>query len=148
MTRQRQDDHSTEFGLWLRRLKPPLSSANYDAENLDYIWFNYRQGWFITIEEKRFDAKATKAQLDTHGIVSQMLMMSSGREVETMRGVRPIFYRGHYCIAFENTNPEDSAWIKINGEQSSQEELLETLKTGRRHARIKQVEDTALRKGR
>jgi hypothetical protein len=116
MTREWNDKDRppTPFSLWIRNLRYPLNSGNYDAQNLDYIWFHYRQGWFITIEEKRFGHQSRNAQSDTHSIVSQLLTLASGQSVMTMRGKRPIVYRGHYIVSFEQTTPDDSAWVRIN----------------------------------
>lgn len=130
MTKQRNDNHSTEFGLWLRN-QPQLESSRFDAENLDYIWFAYRNGWLITVEEKRHGASPSNAQNDTHSIVKQMLENASGNEYKTMRGKRKIEYRGHYLIQFEKTNPDDSKWIKINGVECTKMELIFLLVNGK-----------------
>jgi len=68
--------------------------------------------------------------MDTHGIVAQMLKASSGVPVQTMRGVRPAEYRGHYVIVFENTSPEDG-WVNVNKRRVTEFELLELLTTGK-----------------
>lgn len=116
MTRQYRDTErpATPFSEWIRALPYPLNSQNYDAQNLDYIWFHYRQGWFITIEEKRFGSQSQKAQQDTHNIITQLLTLASGQRVNTLRGKRPIIYKGHYRLSFERTTPDDSQWIRIN----------------------------------
>lgn len=126
----------TEFSDWIRDLN---DANNYDVENLDYIRFHYREGWLITIEEKRNGRYPSPAQQDTHHIVSQMLALSSGREVETMRGKRPIEYRGHYIVSFENTNPLDSTWVKINNNQYENvvEVVTLLLTSGREHTKVK-----------
>lgn len=104
----------SDFSNWIRALPYPLNSRNYDAQNLDYIWFHYQQGWLITIEEKCMGAMPRRAQQDTHSIVSQLLQLASGSTVHTLRGKRPIIYKGHYLISFENTMPENSEWVRIN----------------------------------
>lgn len=121
----------TPFSQWLRALPAPYDSASYDNQNLDYIWFNFRQGWLITMEEKRFGARQTVAQADTQSIVAQMLAFASGHIVTTLRGRRKIEYRGHFLIVFQNTTPDDSEWITVNGEKVSRDELLELLQTGK-----------------
>jgi hypothetical protein len=130
-TKQRNDSHSTEFGLWLRNQRS-LDSRLYgfDGENLDYVWFAYRDGWVITIEEKRHGAAQAVPQRDTHSIINQMLQYASNREYLTMRGKRKIEYRGYYLIQFENTTPDDSQWIKINGHEYTSQELLFLLRFG------------------
>jgi len=121
----------TPFSDWLRALPFPYNSKMYDNQNLDYIWFHYRQGWLITIEEKRFGGTPTEAQADTHGIVAQMLAGSSPCQVTTMRGRRHIEYRGHYLVVFEQTTPDDSAWLLINGAAATKDCLMTLLQTGR-----------------
>ncbi len=135
MTRQRHDSNGTEFGDWLRnKHQDRIGSHRFSAQNLDYIWHDYRANWLITIEEKRYGGmrsqRAQKAQKDTHGIVMQLLWRGSGSVVETMRGSRPVEYRGHYEIIFENTNPDDGGFT-INGVPGNQDMLLELLTTGR-----------------
>lgn len=123
-------DTMSPFSQWLRALPSPYSSVCFDNENLDYIWFQYRAGWFITIEEKRMGAICTAAQKDTHGIVAQMLTTASGSNCETMRGNRPIEYRGHFVIRFSHTTPDDSDWITINGEPATKDMVMRLLGIG------------------
>lgn len=129
MTKQRNDSHSTEFGLWLRQLPAPLTSVNISCQNLDYIWHNYQQSWLITIEEKRYDGVSSYAQIDTHNIIRQMLEKASGCMVSTARNDRRIEYRGHYIIRFSSTNPDDGE-IEINGVKVTKEELIHLLTFG------------------
>lgn len=121
----------TPFSDWLRSLSYPYNSAVFDNQNLDYIWFNYREGWLITIEEKRYGAMPTDAQADTHNIIAQMLARASGGVYKTWRGWRNIEYRGHYLVVFEKTTPNDSNWIKINRRLCSKNDLLRLLGSGR-----------------
>lgn len=119
MTRQYNDnpDKATQFSLWLRRLESPLDSQTYTANNLDYIWLNYREDWLITIEEKRYGRQPTKSQLSTFNILRQMLEYASGTTVRNYGRQYRIEYRGHYYVIFENTSPEDSQYVSINGKQ-------------------------------
>lgn len=104
---------TTKFSDWIRSVLN--DSGTYDVQNLDFIRFHYRDGWLITVEEKQYGYQSSEAQRDTHNIVAQLLFVASGSKVKTWRGVRPIYYKGHYVIAFEKTNPEDSQWVRING---------------------------------
>ncbi len=124
---------STPFSLWLRRLPYPYTSAVYDNQNLDYIWHCYGHDWFITMEEKRYGGKSSFAQEDTHGMIAQMLAYASGQAtVLTKRGyTRRKEYRGHYVITFEQTTPDDSKWILINGIKTNKQGLMALLHTGR-----------------
>jgi len=115
----------TPFGQWLRELEGPLSSSNFSNHNLDYIWHHYRKDWFITIEEKRNGGKCRDDQLDTHRIVYQLLRLASKILKDTKRTVlvgaygkkrrASVEYRGHFIISFENTTPDDSAWVDVKG---------------------------------
>lgn len=134
MTRQRNDEHSTEFGVWLRtQYQRWIGSHTFSAQNLDYIWHNWKKNWIILIEEKRYGGMVNKraefAQRDTHGVVSQMLEIASGSVVNTARGPRLCEYRGYYRIVFENTSPDDG-WMTINGEPADEKDLLRLLYTG------------------
>lgn len=125
---------ATPFSDWLRSSQCPeeLSSKFFDCENLDYVWFNYREGWFIIIEEKQFGKNISVNQLDTHRVIHQLLEIGakSGIPIETMRGKRKIEYRGYYIVVFSNSTPDDSEWIKINGVLCGKNELLHLLKFG------------------
>lgn len=136
MTRPRfdQENKATEFSEWLRRLSPPLDSSRIDNENIDYVWFDYRGGWFILIEEKRHYGSQTSAQADTHGIVNQFLTAASSlaTPVETMRGSRRIEYRGYYLVRFSDTCPDDSTSVTINAHTytSPRDAVLTLLRCG------------------
>ncbi len=133
MTKQSIYKEGSPFSEWLRKLSKPLDSGVISSHNLDYIWHNYRQNWLILIEEKRFGGKQTFAQHDTHSIVEQMLRYSSEHDckVKTARGkIVQVDYRGYYLVIFEKTNPEDSAWISINGRLATKQELYCLLSTG------------------
>lgn len=121
---------TSRFSDWLRALPGPYDSTRYDNENLDYIWFNYREGWLITMEEKQNGAASHAAQRDTHGIIRQMLKAGSKEAVQTWRGLRRIDYRGHYEVSFEHSCPTDSAWIRINGAETDEDGLMTLLSTG------------------
>lgn len=106
----------SEFGLYLRTLENPLDCSCISAQNLDYIWHNYRQNWLILIEEKSHNASQSFAQKDTHSIISQMLTFASGQPVKNARGkIIHMEYRGYYLVQFQNTQPDNSAFVSING---------------------------------
>lgn len=134
MTRQRNDEHSTEFGLWLREnYQEKIGSHIFSAQNLDYIWHNYKESWMILIEEKRYggmgNSRAEFAQRDTHGAVAQLLEIASGSVINTARGRRACEFRGYFKIVFENTSPDDG-WMTINGKFATEEELVRLLCSG------------------
>ena len=131
----------TPFSDWLRDLPVPLDSSCISLQNLDYVWHNYRENWFITMEEKQNAATCPPAQRDTHGIVYQFLKLASEvldltrgnvrAGINSKRNWRKVEYRGHYVISFENTSPDDSGWIRINGNKLGCVELTTLLATGR-----------------
>ena len=133
MTKQRHDEHSTEFGLWLRKEHQDRIDSRicgFSAQNLDYIWHNYKEWWLITIEEKCYCGKTSFAQRDTHGIIYQMLRYANHCLVFNVRGKQSqIDYRGHYLVVFEKTTPDDG-WIKVNGRPCPKAAFLELLATG------------------
>lgn len=120
----------------MRALPSPHDSGFYDLQNLDYIWFNYRAGWVITMEEKRHNGATSPNQADTHGLVAQALTFAcaSGLRFHTLRGDRAIDYRGHYVVVFEKTTPDDSAWIRINGVVCDKAAIMRLLSSGSAHA--------------
>lgn len=121
----------TPFSDWVRALPAPLDSKSVSVQNLDYIWFHYKAGWFIAIEEKRFGGESQYAQRQTHSVVSQMLTLASPAQVNISKFERKrIEYRGYYLIVFEKTTPDDSAWVKINGQVATRIDLLHLLLDG------------------
>lgn len=129
----RNPGRQTAFSDWLRALPGTLSSARFSNQNLDYVWHNYRENWLILIEEKTHCADQDRAQRDTHNILDQLLRIASGSAVDTMRGRRVADYRGYYLLQFENTHPDDSDWMAINGQRAERADLLELLATGGWH---------------
>lgn len=134
MTRQSVFSEGTPFSEWLRRLARPLDSSVFSNQNLDYIWHNYRQNWMILVEEKRFNGGQSFAQKDTHSIVDQALRFACEHKctVKNARGnIVPFDYRGYFLIQFEQTTPDDSKHIAINGRLCTKQDLLNLLSTGR-----------------
>lgn len=98
MTKQRQDNHSTEFGLWLRAQKEIDSSIGYRASNLDFIWHNKETGDWLLIEEKRYRSETKEWQRKVFSLLD--------------KSIRDEKYRGIYLLTFENTSPEDG-WMSL-----------------------------------
>ncbi len=118
MTRQRNDKHSTEFGLWLREQEEIDSSIGYVASNLDFIWSNYKTGDWILIEEKRYMAEMTYAQ--------KKLFIILDKSIDNTQ------YKGFFVITFEKTSPVDGkVYIsRLNGKkiEVSADRLVKFLK--------------------
>lgn len=113
MTRQRYDEHSTEFGLWLREQAILESSLGFVATNLDYIWNNYKTGQWMLIEEKRHGGTVTFSQNRIFQLIDKACMGAEG-------------YCGLHIIRFEKTSPSDGR-IWLDGKEVSCQRLLEFL---------------------
>lgn len=118
MTRQRNDTHSTEFGLWLRQQHELESGLGFVATNLDYVWANYKTGDWMLIEEKRYAARCTLCQKELFQWVHRAC-------------VRDPHYHGLHLLCFEVTSPDDGA-IFWNNVPISRATLLELLSFKRR----------------
>lgn len=112
MTRQRNDDKSTEFGIWLRQVKELDSHfpCCFAATNIDYMWECYRSHLWMYIEEKRFNTNVKSFQS----------LMFSTLDHAAKNDPR---YRGFHFIKFENTNPEDGL-IWLDDKQINKQELI------------------------
>lgn len=128
----------TNFSRWLRNLPSPLDGNQCSSQNLDYIWFSFYQNWFITVEEKTngkeySDSASDRSQIQSHGLIRQMLSFASGNTFDisfNSERIEKIEYRGHYVIGFDKTCPSDSKSIKINKEEYTVLELIYLLRTG------------------
>ena len=130
MTRKRFDEKDTPFGSWLRS-NPQLDSAfGFDGENLDYIWHDYKRGYIMLIEEKRYSGRSSYAQEDTHSLVDQAMQFACERMVfKRINKARPtrIKYFGYHRLVFENTSPLDG-WIQWDGRRVTADELTSILR--------------------
>ena len=117
-TQQRRDQHSTEFGLWIRgglkrKIDPePIlwhpeniqttdvsqirsaTEAGYVTTNVDYVWENYHNKRWIWIEEKR------------HCRGMDWSQWKQFVKIDRLSKVDPNYF-GFWIIQFENTSPED-----------------------------------------
>jgi hypothetical protein len=118
MTRQRNDSHSTEFGIWLRKQRDISSSIGFIATNLDYMWQNYKTGEWMFLEEKRHNSKMTWSQSQQFEVIDAAVRNC-------------IKYRGFHLIVFGNTSPDDGL-IFIDDEEVSNKDLLEFLRFDKR----------------
>jgi hypothetical protein len=117
MTRKRNDEHSTEFGLWLREQASIDSKLGFVATNVDFLWTNYKSDLWMLIEEKRFNRPVRYAQQQMFKVLDAAC--SSDRN-----------YRGLHILIFEKTSPEDGK-IQLDGEIISKDELLSFLRFDR-----------------
>ncbi len=99
MTTQRRDNHSTEFGLWLRDQTELSSKLGYLATNIDYVWSSYKYPGWALIEEKRHCAGMANWQNEVFTRVDAAAQNDPN-------------YRGFYVVRFENTSPDDGRiWL-------------------------------------
>ncbi len=113
MTRQRNDSHSTEFGLWLRE-QPEIDSHNgYVATNIDYTWTNYKTGVWMFIEEKRYNSQPSFSQKEIFKTVDAICKSDKN-------------YHGFHYLIFENTSPEDGK-IFLDGKEIDKQKLINFL---------------------
>lgn len=132
MTRGIQIYAKSAFSAWLKKYGPTSEEDGdaIDIEDIDFVIFNYLTGDLMTIEVKERGGTVRMAQADTHNILRQLLMLSSGATVHTKRGIRPIKYHGHHLIQFQNSTPDDG-WIKLDGKTITKEQLLIFLNFGK-----------------
>lgn len=114
MTRKRNDNCSTQLGLWLREQKDIDSSLGFVATNIDYLWRNYKTGKWMLIEEKRFMAKVKPWQQEIFNLLTWCCKK------------HPKF-KGLHIIQFEKTSPEDGR-IFLDGHEITKRDLIEFLK--------------------
>ncbi|HPW86825.1 MAG TPA: hypothetical protein PLU78_06495 [Chitinophagales bacterium] len=117
MTAQRRDNHSTEFGLWLRKQSEIDSSLGFLATNIDYLWRNYKTNEWMFIEEKRFNSQPKYWQQQSFQLVDKVSQNDP-------------FYRGFHYLIFEHTTPEDG-FIRLNNQIITREQLIAFLKFSR-----------------
>lgn len=114
MTATRRDEHSTEFGLWLREQSEIDSALGFVATNIDYLWRNYRTGCWMLIEEKRHGVMPKRWQSESFDLVNKV---SKGDPK----------YKGFHYLIFENTSPEDGT-IMLDGKEISKDDLIKFLR--------------------
>lgn len=133
MTKKRNDDHSTEFGLWLRNVAldkvtilrvPDLldSKLGFSSTNVDYVWLNYKTGEWMLIEEKRHGYQIKFPQLRLFAILDKSI------------STKPVFYngmfyqyKGFHSVVFQNTNPKDGL-IWLDGNSVTENQLISFLR--------------------
>jgi hypothetical protein len=113
MTQQRRDEHSTEFGLWLRKQPEIDSGLGYIATNIDYIWENYKNGKWMIIEEKRYGFEPKFYQKKILKLLDENCRNDKN------------FYGAHVLV-FEKTSPDDGN-IFWDGKQITKDKLIELL---------------------
>ena len=114
MTQQRRDEHSTEFGIWLREQKEIDSGLGFVATNIDYLWRNYKTNKWMLIEEKRYGRKSQFPQTAMFELLDKACRSDNN-------------YCGFYYLIFEKTSPDDGK-IFLNDKEISKDELINFLR--------------------
>lgn len=114
MTLRRFDEHSTEFGLWLRKQPEIDSKLGYLASNIDYMWRNYKTGLWMLIEEKRHNSLPKFWQKSMFKILFNLCKLDKN-------------FKGFHLIVFENTSPDDGK-IFLNRKEINRDDLIKFLK--------------------
>lgn len=113
MTKRRWDQHSTEFGLWLRDQPDIDSSLGFVATNVDFIWRNYHDHRWLMLEEKRHGSSCPRSQLESFRILHQCALSDP-------------HYHGFHLLTFEKTSPEDGS-MKLNFKTATLQDLIKLL---------------------
>lgn len=113
MTKRRYDNHSTEFGLWLRDQPGIDSGLGYTTTNVDFIWRNWKDGRWLLLEEKRYGSSCTYSQLKTFEILHKCAMHDP-------------LYHGFHLLVFEKTSPMDGP-MKLNFQPATLQSILDLL---------------------
>jgi len=114
MTRKRDDCHSTEFGLWLREQPEIDSSLGFIATNIDYMWYSYKTGEWMLIEEKRHGSRVKQWQRQMFSKINRACSTDS-------------MYRGFHLITFENTNVTDGR-VWVDNQEVTRDQLIKFLR--------------------
>src|SRR5258706_6318684 len=131
-TKLRRDAGDTPFGACLRNHPALQSHFGFDAQNVDYIWHDFKRGYMMLLEEKRFNATSDYAQQDTHSIIDQALRFAFNSPdffVTRKNPMRPtsIKYFGYHLVQFERNTPDDGR-IRIDGASVTKDEFLSFLR--------------------
>lgn len=108
MTRQRYDNHGTEFGLWLRKQNEINSDLGFRASNIDFVWENAVTDKFILLEEKRYLAEPFYYQKKIFHILDESCKHDPN-------------YKGFFILTFEKTSPEDGRIFLLKLDKSNWE---------------------------
>jgi hypothetical protein len=136
----------TGFGRWMRA-QPQLSSARgivrTDTDHTILRYKTHSQGrnfqLLMDIEVKEHGSLPRDDQRDIHSFKHQMIS-KTGRNIEGSKTRRTmklfsvmsnrkvnVRYLGFYLLRFENTSPDDSAWIEWDHKRITKDTLIAIL---------------------
>lgn len=145
MTKQRNDTHSTEFGLWIRNYGPDSRIDAINITNLDYIIYNYATGDIMLLEEKRYGTTPKFWQKNIFELLHKVFILAckNGIKVKVKDNLmKPLKYYGMHLVVFENTSPEDG-WIKLDNKFITKERFMLFLNFGKEYSKICELANTS-----
>jgi len=114
MTTQRRDGNPpSEFSEWFRKQPEINSKLGFLNTNIDYCWRDYKSGYWMLIEEKRYKHLPPKWQMESFKVVDSSIGSS--------------YYKGFHLIVFEKTSPNDGR-LWLDTEEISKERLIDFLR--------------------
>ena len=113
MTKQRNDTHSTEFGLWLRNQPEIDSKLGFVTTNIDFFWKNWKTSKFMLIEEKRYMSDMATFQRYIYKQLDDAFKNDPN-------------YCGFHLLQFEKTSPTDGK-IYLDHIEISENNLIKFL---------------------
>ena len=118
MTRREQTGtRDLTFNTWLRDALPD-SSTGQMVSDIDFYIFNYKKKEHLIVETKTYNAPLKTWQEIMYSKLQRWV--SEGGNKEGWK------FKGFYLIQFEKTFFDDGK-VYLNGEESSKEEIIETL---------------------
>lgn len=108
----------TDLSRWINAQRHPLDSSLNSLTDVDYVWHNFKEDWFIIIEEKCYNTYPDLPQQDTLGLLVQMCLLSRNKPINTH--IYPqtktiVDFRGFYLLSLSATSPVNSRYVTING---------------------------------
>jgi len=130
-------ERNLDFSLWCRKnLKD--AQAGLTLHDLDFVFSNFKTGYFICCEIKtnciagpksdsiRFTQKAVLKMIDEMFFLGSKVNENT-KEVRDLGSKVPYKYLGLYILSFSKTCPDNSEKIYINNFGATKEELVQCL---------------------
>ena len=161
---QQQSTAECGFGRWMRNHPRLDSHSGIVQSDLDFIILRYKTSrWgrdyqlMMMVEVKEHGAEPDDCKRDILGFFNQLMVRKSKnmhgantsqtikvRSRVVKRDVSLRFF-GSFLLQFENTNPDDSKWIKWNRKLISKDQLTEIIAMDRHPIQTDKMMDEFLR---
>lgn len=122
MTRELEHVNAgTPFGAWMRRrLKDSKEGLSVsDIDTTVYAMWEYNDKVLYLLEEKAFGDTVHNGQSRLFGVLSSIL--SHGCKA------MGVTWNGLHIVRMQNSGPENSEWLELDGRRVTQQELAEKL---------------------